>query len=763
MMKKSSKKGIVALLLLLYGSCQGIYAQTITGKIFDTAGQPVDGATLVLQTIDSTYVEAALSNPDGLFFLRHQPEPYRLIVQHLLYQTKVVEGREKDAGTIVLESKDYALDEVVVKGERPFVKVEGGRLGYDLSRLAEDKVVNNAYEALAKLPGVQEKEGKLTLAGAGNVTVILNGKPTTMDVVQLETLLRNTPIDRVEKAEVMYSAPPQYHIRGAVINVLLKRSNDYSFQGEVSTQYTNCYFNGGGMNGNFRLSTPKIAFDVMYGAEDKKNIEYMQLHSKHTLHDQVYDINEPNRITGKYWNHNLRTALEYNLNEKNYINLSYTGNFSPRQHNQSQSTGNFQTSHVDKYIDTRMHNITFQYHAGFGLDLGLDYTHYTSSNDQTLDVSYTDETERNLNLSASQKIDRYAVYADQTHSVGEGWDIGYGASYKFANDRDKQIYNKVSGEVTIQNTDSKLKEQTTNFYLSLSKKYEAGLSLAVSATGEYYTIGDYHKWAVYPQATLTYQKTPRHIFQLSLATDKTYPSYWSMQSSISYVNGYAEMHGTPNLRPMTAYNLEGNYILKQKYIFGLFFQHMTDYFAQTAYQSTDRLALIYQYNNWNYMRVGGANVVLPFQAEGWLDSRLTLVGMQIHQRADDFYDLPFNRKKWVFSGSLDNTFKVYQGLALELNGFLQTPAIQGTFDITTLFNLTAGLKWNFAKEKATLSLRCSDIFETGMPNTRIRIHGQYLDMKNSFYTRAFTVHFSYRFGGYKKKEMKAVDTSRFGH
>lgn len=763
MMKKSGKKGIHTLLLILYSSCNLMYAQTLTGKILDTAGQPVDGATIVLQTMDSTYVEATLSNPEGLFSLRHQPQPYRLIIQHLLYQTKVVEGREKNAGTIVLGSKDYALDEVVVKGERPFVKVEGGRLGYDLSRLAEDKVVNNAYEALAKLPGIQEKEGKLTLAGAGNVTVILNGKPTTMDAAQLETLLRNTPVDRVEKAEVMYSAPPQYHIRGAVVNVLLKRSNDYSFQGEVSTHYTNCYFNGGGMNGNFRLSTPKIALDVMYGADDKKEMEYMQLHSKHTLHDQVFDINEPNRITGKYWEHNLRTALEYNLNEKNYMHLSYTANFTPRQHNQSQSAGNFQTSHVDKYIDTRMHNITFRYHSGFGLDLGADYTHYSSDNEQTLGVSYTDHTQRDLNLAASQQINRYAVYADQTHSVGEGWDIGYGASYKFADDRDKQIYNKASGEVTIENTDSKLKEQTTNFYLSLSKKYDQGLSLAVSATGEYYTIGNYRKWAVYPQATLTYQQTPRHVFQLSLATDKTYPSYWSMQSSISYINGYAEMHGTPDLRPMTTYNLAGNYILKQKYIFGLFFQHITDFFAQTAYQSTDRLALIYQYNNWNYMQIGGVNVVLPFKAGGWLDSRLSLVEMQIHQRADNFYDIPFNRKKWVFSGSLDNTFKVYKDLAFELNGFLQTPAIQGTFDIHALFNLTAGLKWNFAKEKATLSLRCSDIFETGMPDTSIRLQGQYLDMKNSFYTRAFTVHFSYRFGGYKKKEIKTVDTSRFGH
>ena len=53
-------------------------------------------------------------------------------------------------------------------------------------------------------------------------------------------------------------------------------------------------------------------------------------------------------------------------------------------------------------------------------------------------------------------------------------------------------------------------------------------------------------------------------------------------------------------------------------------------------------------------------------------------------------------------------------------------------------------------------------FETGMPNIKIRFKGQHLDMDNAFYSRAFTVHFSYRFGGYTKKESKSVDTSRFG-
>lgn len=129
------KIGIGILLLFFVTSLQ---AQNIVGKVIDNKKQQVDGATIVLQAIDSTYINASISNVDGTFVLDSQPEEYRLIVQHLLYRTKEIEGKGRDVGVIQLDPQDYALDEVVVKAERPFVKVEEGRLGYDLSVLAGD-------------------------------------------------------------------------------------------------------------------------------------------------------------------------------------------------------------------------------------------------------------------------------------------------------------------------------------------------------------------------------------------------------------------------------------------------------------------------------------------------------------------------------------------------------------------------------------------------------------------------------------------------
>lgn len=163
------------------------------------------------------------------------------------------------------------------------------------------------------------------------------------------------------------------------------------------------------------------------------------------------------------------------------------------------------------------------------------------------------------------------------------------------------------------------------------------------------------------------------------------------------------------------------------------------------------------------MRTAGANVIVPYSLGKWYESRLTLVGMQARQKCDHFFDLPFNRSKWMFVGVWDNTFKVGRHLSFELVGNWQTPFIQGTFDLATSFNLTAGMKWNFAHDRCSLTARCSDIFNRSMPSMKVRFNGQHLDMNPGFYTRAVTLNFIYRFGGYKQKETKGVDTSRFGH
>ena len=46
-----------------------VYGQMISGKIIDAEQLPIDGATIILQAMDSTYIAASISNTDGIFVL----------------------------------------------------------------------------------------------------------------------------------------------------------------------------------------------------------------------------------------------------------------------------------------------------------------------------------------------------------------------------------------------------------------------------------------------------------------------------------------------------------------------------------------------------------------------------------------------------------------------------------------------------------------------------------------------------------------------
>lgn len=67
--------------------------------------------------------------------------------------------------------------------------------------LTADKLVFNSYEAIRKVPGIIEYDGKLTLAGAGAVHLILNGHLSSMGNEQIVALLKNTLASRLEPVE----------------------------------------------------------------------------------------------------------------------------------------------------------------------------------------------------------------------------------------------------------------------------------------------------------------------------------------------------------------------------------------------------------------------------------------------------------------------------------------------------------------------------------------------------------------------------------
>ena len=760
-------KQIGIIMSLMACSSLPLMAQEVKGKVVDEAKQPVEAATVIMQTPDSTFIDAVITDSLGCFIFKEEPTCYRLIFQHLLFKTFEKENCGPDAGIITLKGQDYALNEVVVTGERPLVKADKETLVYDAQVLSERTTASNAYESLLRLPGVMELNDELSLTGTKDMNILINGKPSSMNQDQLITLLKSTPVSQVKKIEVMYNAPAKYRIRGAAINIVLDngKSADPFWKGEVSGNYQQFVHANGDGNINISYTGKKLSADINYAAGYRHKDSGMENDSHHTLHDKVYSIQQVNETEAKHGLHNVRFGLDYQLSEGNSLHSAYTGSFKTHGRTTTRSKGNYSDSESFRTSQEQMHNVNLDYTAAFGLNVGLDYTHFNSPSTQDF-TNYLNTEKQHFLVDERQTIDRWNVYAGQNHDLPQGWELNYGINFTFAREKSGQLYQLDAGtDLPVTNTDTHMREEAYNFYAGTEKSFNNQLSMSLSLAGEYYRLMDYQQWAVYPTFQLSYQPSSEHIFQLGFSSDKAYPNYWELQDITSYINGYMKLKGNPYLRPSTDYTASLTYIFKGKYIANVYYSHVKDFFSQLPYQSPDELALVYQSINLDYEQNAGLSLIIPFSVGTWWTAQCMFDGSYNQDVCDKYYNISLNRSNWRGIVQMNNTFRLSSqpNLQLEYNLLYVSPTLQGIYDVSSVWKMDLGLKWTFANDKAELKIQGNDLFNTFVPDGKIDYKGQKLNMDILNINRNLSISFTYKFNGYKEKKHKKVDTSRFGY
>lgn len=775
------KHKLPLLLIVLISVALPISSQ-IKGTVNDNIGNPIEYVNVALYSLpDTTLIGGSVTDSLGNFTITsNEIENTFLQISMLGYETQRVKTQAFQ--NIVLQPSSEYLDEVVIEGERPALKVDQGKLIYHVPSLLKNKPVTNAYDALKEIPGVVEQGENLMLIGTSGMTVLLNGQKTSMSYEQLMNLLRSIPLSRVEDVEIMHSAPPQYNIRGAAINVVLKQTADEEteniWQGEIAGEYQlRTHISGNGRVSLLYLGK-NITFDALYSdryteienREDKTN--------DHTVNNQLHYITEQNKGINRNNSHNVRTALGVILANKDKIEVAYTGMFdNPKGHRMADIA--IDENKIDSDTRTtgpsKLNNLKADYTSHFGLSAGIDYTNYDDKSHQDLSNKPFLETEpQERYISDShQQINKVFVYANQKHTLPKGLGINYGINYSYAATRNysEAFRNEESYDPsTFQNRQY---EYIWNLFAGFSKSFSQQLSMQASLAAEFYKTEEETKeqrktlWdgtAFFPTLNATYMPSMEHIFQFSLSSDKEYPPYWALNSTVYHLNAYSELHGNPQLKPSRIYNTRLNYIFKRKYILMAYLNYLSDYFTQIIYQRPDELKSVIKHENLNYQRMIGMAAIVPFEVGKVWNSKVTINGIRMTHKDDDFYDIPYNRSIWFGQFKWDNDFKLFAkpDLRLNLSGTYTTPAIQGIMDLNDSYDVSGGITWTFDHERAKLILKATDIFESRLPFVKTNYKGQKSTMRVFQDTRMVSLSFVYRFGGFKEKEKREVDTSRFG-
>lgn len=784
------KRTIYYMILCLLMSLGEIMAQGISGKVMDGKEQPVDGVAVILQTLDSVYVDAVVTDTLGDFRLNHPlDQSYRLIFQHILYNMVEKEITTANVGTVVLEEKDYQLAEITVKGERPQVKLEGGKLTYDVPQLMKDKTATNAFEIIKDLPGLIERNDNLELVGASRLNIILNGQLTTMSADQLIQLLKTMPASRVEKAEVMYNAPAKYNVKGALLNVVLSKneSETPSWQGETGVDYTQYRHAGGDAHVNLLYTNKGFSLDFLLNGNKRRDVMGEDMLARHTLNSGMTEISQHNRALVHVNRGTVRLGMDYTFANEDKLSLAYylKGDkvLSDRDaftsyldlskpENKSEST-----SLVRDDGHSAIHNIRLQYDGHAGISAGADFTRYHSPS--VLDYQDTNGSRTDMINNTRQDVSRWSVFLNKTHSFASGWGLNYGVHGGYASSKNysEYLYEQGAGYEMDEEAleDNTQKEYIADIFAEVSKSFGERFSATVGLKGEYFksdyassreNMNLWNEGALFPTVSLSYTFSPRHILQFDISSDKTYPGYWQVSPQVTPLNSYSEVAGNPLLKPYRTYEGQMVYIFRQKYMLVAFCEYTPDYFAQLPYQSDTELKTVFRFENMDYSLEAGLAVIIPFNVGRFWNSRITLRGWRMQEKNDNFHGISYNREAYLGLAHMSNTFNLCDkpNLKMTIDGQYVTPgAIQGIYDLGSMYEISAGLKWTFLNDRASLTLKGDDIFASSIPRTiKINQGNQWSRMRKLNDERCLKLSFVWKFGGYKEKEHDSIDTSRFG-
>ncbi len=344
---------------------------SLKGKIIDeTTKLPIESATVYLSNAkDSTVVDYTITDKFGNFNFKIKKinKPVYLKVSFITYQDYKLEFKsiesDKEFGTIILKEAIKTLNEVVVKGQAPPIRIKKDTLEFNVSSF-KVRPDANVETLLKQLPGVEiDADGKITVNGKEVNQILVNGKPFFDKDGKIA--LQNLPSDIINKVQVTDTKTKKEEKTGATsssnsasINLTIDEDKNKGFFGKFmagkgsdkryeSSTLINYFKNkrkisalASSNNINSIGFSMDEVFDNMGGGRNR-NV-WMQDNGSFNINGRQYGsgkgITRSNMVGINYsdeWTKNSETSFSYfyssantkNNNRTNQINFLPSGNF----------------------------------------------------------------------------------------------------------------------------------------------------------------------------------------------------------------------------------------------------------------------------------------------------------------------------------------------------------------------------------------------------------------------------------------------------
>ncbi len=243
-------KRIISLLSISCLAVATLIAATVKGRIIDSQGQPLIGATATLLALpDSTIVTGSMTDADGAYeFKNLTPRRYAIKASMTGMDSEIADFTVSDTTKVVelpvlkLYDESTVLKELVVKGVKTAVIAKEDTIEFnaDSFHTTENAMVE---DLLKKLPGVEVgSDGSITSNGKSVSKILVNGKEYFGDDPTMAT--KNFSAKAVSKVQVVDRKSEQARLTGVddgedetVINLEVKKGMEESWFGNIRGGY----------------------------------------------------------------------------------------------------------------------------------------------------------------------------------------------------------------------------------------------------------------------------------------------------------------------------------------------------------------------------------------------------------------------------------------------------------------------------------------------------------------------------------------------
>jgi outer membrane receptor protein involved in Fe transport len=787
-------KGLLPLFLLIISV--SVFAQpgggerpkigTLTGQVTEEVSKKsIPYAKVFLLSVrDSAVVTGGLSDSLGNFMIEEIPAgPYIAKITSFgfapLFVDSLFFNPQKpriDLGKLAMSTDANQLGEVDVVYEKQEVIAQIDKKTFNVDKQITSQG-GTALDVLQNIPSITiDMDGNVSLRGSANVTILIDGRPSTITGSGRQGALASIPASSIESIEVITNPSAKYDPDGmsGIINIVLKKSKLKGFNGSVDLSVENGIpesyyadttnkFLGFGHNASVNLAYRNKLFNIYGGYtsnwyEGWRNFDQ----TNETFYASGYERLEQHR-TGTHLRRSqmLKFGTDFYINPKNTVGFSFNGNIGAEERTgdmyyyQSDSAGltNVWKRVSDdpgrkygydgnifwaKKFDKPEHKLDFsaQYSSGQSTELG----YYTEN------IYNTSDTLLFLPGSLDQFVEAIdgnaitTIQLDYFRPLMFEKNIGDGVIRKHPGKLEtgakstirqvSQDYYQETFDVADDSVNNKynFQEQVHAVYGIFGQelggttelpalKYQIGLRaemvLITSEVDKDPVVYTNNYNSLYPSLHLVKPVNKSTEVTLSYSRRVNRPGLQSLNPFPKYTDPFNLMVGNPKLLPEYINSIEAG--------FGTYNKILTVTGSFYFRYMTDMIQRVRSIDSSGVARVTWSNVDeaqfigadLMFIYKPFKWWKMTLSGNFSQTYINSTSgDADLNNSGFSWSSNMNQTFTFSKGWSGQITGFYRSPMVLTQGRSRPMYSLDMAIRKTFLKDKMYVNFKVADVFNT---------------------------------------------------